>query len=134
MVAETARRVYGVKRVIARAYDPEREKLYALLNVDSVCGARLVSASIIETLGSERLHHVMSLDGVEVVRFRMNETADGLTVRAVQDRFGVSVCAVTREGSTYVPPSHDEVRSGDVVLATVAAFNLEGVRSLSEDR
>jgi trk system potassium uptake protein TrkA len=134
MVAEIAQRVFRVKRVIGRAYDPDREKLYALLNIDVVCGARLVSAGIIEMLGSTHLHHVMSMDGTELVRFRTGPVVEGLTIRAVQDRFGVSVCAVTRAGSTFVPPSHGILHSGDVVLGTLMADDMSGMHSLVEAR
>jgi trk system potassium uptake protein TrkA len=134
MVAEIAQRVFGVGRVIGRAYEPSREKLYALLNVDSVCGTRLAAAGIIEMLVSSRLHHVMSIDGVELVRFRTSPIVDGLTVRAVQDRFGVSVCAVTRAGGTFVPPSHGVLKARDVITGTVMESDLAGMLELVEAR
>jgi trk system potassium uptake protein len=132
MVAEIAQRVFGVRRVVGRAYEPSNEKRYALLNVDSVCGSRLASAAIIETLVRSRLHHVMSIDGVELVRFRTSQVVDGLTVRAVQDRFGVSICAVTRAGSTSVPPSHGVLSAGDVITGTVTENDITGMMELVE--
>jgi trk system potassium uptake protein TrkA len=134
MVAEVAQRLFGVKRVIGRAFDPARESIYALLNIDSVCGTRLVTGGIVEKLESTHLHHVMTLDEVELVRFRTSSTAEGLTVRAVQDRYGVCICAVTRAGSTFVPASHTVLHAGDVVAGTLEEDAFAGMQTLLEGR
>ncbi|MEW6260100.1 MAG: TrkA family potassium uptake protein [Thermodesulfobacteriota bacterium] len=37
MVAQVARKVFGVSCVIARIFDPKRERVYAHLGIDTVC-------------------------------------------------------------------------------------------------
>ena len=39
MVAEVARRIFGVKHVITRLYAPKREKTYTQLGIDFACGS-----------------------------------------------------------------------------------------------
>jgi trk system potassium uptake protein len=134
MVAEVAQRVFGIKRVVARAYDPARERTYVLLNVDSVCGTRLVTNEVLEKLGSEHGHHLMSMDDVELVRFRAGSSVDRLSVQAVQDRYGLRVCAVTRDGSSFVPGPDTVLRAGDTVSGAMEAASFAGVIGLVEGR
>ena len=49
MVAQLARDMFGVKRVIARLYDPERETVYQDLGIDTICPA-ILSAKEIDKL------------------------------------------------------------------------------------
>ena len=41
MIAQIAREIFKVKRVIARLYDPERECIYREFNIDTICPAVL---------------------------------------------------------------------------------------------
>lgn len=59
MIAQIARDMFKVKRVIARLYDPECESVYQEFGIDTICPSKL-SANEIETLLS-------SLEGKEVV-------------------------------------------------------------------
>jgi len=37
MVAQVARRIFGVPHVLARVFDPKREEVYAQLEIDTIC-------------------------------------------------------------------------------------------------
>ena len=37
MVAQVARRLFGVAQVLARVFDPRREEVYAELGIDTIC-------------------------------------------------------------------------------------------------
>jgi trk system potassium uptake protein TrkA len=134
MVAEVAQGIFDVKKVVARAYDPARERTYMLLDVDSVCGTRLVTGEILEKLGSDHGHHVMSLDDVELVRFRAGPAADGLTAGGVEQRYGFRVCAVSRGGSTFVPASDTVLRAGDTIAGALVEASFAAVEGLLEGR
>ncbi len=49
MIAQIAKEIFHVERVISRLYDPERECVYRELGIDTICPARL-SASEIDKL------------------------------------------------------------------------------------
>ena len=49
MVAQLARDMFHVKRVIARMYDPERESVYQELGIDTICPA-ILSAKEVDKL------------------------------------------------------------------------------------
>lgn len=46
MIAELAREVFGVQRVIARLYDPESEAVYRKLGIDTICPSVLSAKEI----------------------------------------------------------------------------------------
>lgn len=46
MIAQIAREIYKVKRVIARLYDPERECVYHEFGIDTICPAVLSANQI----------------------------------------------------------------------------------------
>ena len=46
MVAQIARYIYNVDRVIARLYDPEREFVYKEFGIDTICPAALSAKEI----------------------------------------------------------------------------------------
>lgn len=52
MIAQIAREVFKVKRVIARLYDPEREYIYHEFGIDTICPA-VLSAKEIDKILSE---------------------------------------------------------------------------------
>ena len=49
MVAQLARELFHVERVIARLYDPERESVYQQLGIDTICPA-ILSAKEVDKL------------------------------------------------------------------------------------
>ncbi len=51
MVAQIARDIFRVERVIARLYDPERECVYREFNIDTICPAVLSAKEIDKFLG-----------------------------------------------------------------------------------
>ena len=56
MVAQLARDMFHVKRVIARLYDPERETVYQELGIDTICPAVLSAKEVdklLEKCGEE---------------------------------------------------------------------------------
>ena len=54
MACEVAKRLYGVKRVIARLYNPTRLEVYEELGIENICGTRLTADSIIEKVCTGR--------------------------------------------------------------------------------
>lgn len=46
MIAQLARDMFHVKRVIARLYDPERESVYQELGIDTICPAVLSAKEV----------------------------------------------------------------------------------------
>lgn len=53
MVAQVARVVFGVPRVIARVFDPQRGSVYREFGIDTICPTSLTADAFLDALGSE---------------------------------------------------------------------------------
>lgn len=51
MVAQVAKRVFGVPRVIARVYDPKRHEQYRAFAIDTICPTQLTASVFLDALG-----------------------------------------------------------------------------------
>lgn len=60
MVAQIARDVFGVKRVIARLYDPECEVVYQQFGIDTICPSTLSAKKIHTLLGEFQPEEVLA--------------------------------------------------------------------------
>lgn len=54
MACEVAKEIFGVRKVLARIYDPGREDLYHQLGLETVCPTTLVSNQVREILSPQR--------------------------------------------------------------------------------
>ncbi len=50
MVAQVARRVFGVPHVVARVYDPSREAVYARLGIETICPTTVAAELFLDTV------------------------------------------------------------------------------------
>ena len=51
MVAQVARKVFQVPRVMARVFDPKREEIYRDLGIETVCPTSIAGDIFLESLG-----------------------------------------------------------------------------------
>lgn len=119
MAAEVARKLFGVKHVVARLYNPVRERTYQQLNLDYVCGTTLVAESLMEKIKSGHGHHLSSVGDVEVIEFKCSEHAEGKRIRDIEIAHGFRVAAVLRGSSTFIPKDDTIIKAGDIMIAAV---------------
>lgn len=119
MAAEVARKIFGVPHVVARLYNPQRERTYQQLDLDYVCGTTLVAESLLDKIQSGHGHHIDSFGDVEIVEFRLRDDAAGKLVREVEIEHQVRVAAIARGKTTFVPNSDTQLAVGDVLVASV---------------
>ncbi|TDB38010.1 MAG: TrkA family potassium uptake protein [Actinobacteria bacterium] len=119
MAAEVARKLFGVKHVVARLYNPVRERTYQQLNLDYVCGTTLVAETLMEKIKSGHGHHLSTVGDVEVIEFKCSEHADGKRIRDIEIDHGFRIAAVLRGASTFIPKEETVVKSGDIMIAAV---------------
>jgi trk system potassium uptake protein TrkA len=50
MVAQVARRIFGVARVVARVFDPRREQVYARLGIETICPTSVAAEMFLEAV------------------------------------------------------------------------------------
>jgi trk system potassium uptake protein TrkA len=126
MAVEIAKEMFGVKRSIARLFDPAREASYRALNVEHVTGTKLIAKVIFEHIVGDDFHyHVEFSEGdVEIVEFTLGANADGMVVTDLEVRDWIRVAAVRRGSATHIPGPAFTLAEGDLVVAAAR----EGVR------
>ncbi len=125
MAAEVARKLFGVKHVMARLYNPLRERTYQQLGLDYVCGTTLVAESLLDKMRHGHGHHVSSLGDVELIQFKASEAVEGKRVGDIEIARRFRISAVSRGDEMFVPEPDAVLHAGDFVLAAVKedAFN-----------
>jgi trk system potassium uptake protein TrkA len=103
MAAEVARKLFGVKHVVARLYNPQRERTYQQLDLDYVCGTTLVAENLLEKIHAGHGHHISTIGDIEVIE--------------LEHQFRIAL--VSRGNTTFVPLPETVLQPGDVVLAAV---------------
>lgn len=119
MAAEVARKIFGVPHVVARLYNPQRERTYQQLDLDYVCGTTLVAESLLDKIKSGHGHHVDSFGDVEIVVFRLREDAAGKLVREMFVEGQVLPAIIARGDRTFIPTLETRLERGDVVRVAV---------------
>lgn len=121
MAAEVARKLFGVRQVVARLYNPSRERTYQQLDLDYVCGTTLVAQVLLDKILSHHEHHLYGMGDVELLEFRAGPVLDGKTVRAAEIDGAFRVAAISRGDSTFIPEPETVLYAGDVVTGAVKA-------------
>jgi trk system potassium uptake protein TrkA len=119
MAAEVARKIFGVPHVVARLYNPQRERTYQQLDMDYVCGTTLVAESLLEKIEAGHGHHVQTLGDVEVIEFRAGDGVAGKRVRDVEVEHQFRISVLSRGNVTFIPLPDTMLQPGDVIVGAV---------------
>jgi len=128
MIAEIAKKIYKVPKVIARVYLQSKVGTYKDFDVDFVCPT---------TIGVEEMYNMLFSDGTKL---RAN-IGDGFSVfevvvrkdkifkvEEIESKFGVRICAVKRE-NFEIAFGDRELQKDDIV---VILSDLESARKVSK--
>lgn len=120
MSVEIAKELFGVRKTVARLFNPQREESYRKIGVHYVSGTRLVAKAIMNELqaGTFPLHVGFEGD-VEVVEMRVHDGGHGVSVADLEAIGRVRVAAVERGARARIPSSDDRLQTGDLVVAAV---------------
>jgi trk system potassium uptake protein TrkA len=119
MAAEVARKIFGVPHVVARLYNPQRERTYQQLDLDYVCGTTLVAERMVEKIEAGHGHHLQTLGNVEVIEFKAGPAVANKQVRDVEIEHQFRIAVVSRGNITFVPQPETVLQPGDVLLGAV---------------
>ncbi len=119
MAAEVARKLFSVPHVVARLYNPVRERTYQQLGLDYVCGTTLVAEVLLDKIRSGHGHHLTNLGDVEIVEFKAGEETEGKLVRQVEIEHRFRIAALLRDRDTLIPTPETVMRAGDIVVGAL---------------
>ena len=126
LVARVARETFGIERVVARIYDPQRAAVYQRLGIATVAPAMWTTERVLRRLLPDALavEWVDPSAKVSLVERSFSSSWAGTRVLEAESA-GVRVVAVSRLGSAMLPTADLVVQDGDVIHAMVSGDSLE---------
>ena len=126
MVAEVARRIFGVRHVITRLYAPKREKTYTQLGIDFACGTTLVAEEIFAKIVANHGHHVETFGDYELIRFalRFDDKTATVTCGELERDYGARVVVYEHDDVTAMPKPDTVLHHGDVAIVCIDRLSL----------
>lgn len=114
--ARIAREHFGVKKVIARIYDPRRADIYERLNIPTVATVRWAAKQIQFLLFHEREEIRDTMAGGSLLHLQMAipQHLVGKKVESVEAEGEVELIGVDRGGSGFIPVHGSTFKEGDV--------------------
>lgn len=121
LVARVARETFGIERVVARIYDPQRAAVYQRLGIATVAPALWTTERVLRRLvpDAPAVEWVDPSAKVSLVERSFGTAWAGHRVLEAES-VGVRVVAVSRLGSAMLPTADLVVQEGDVVYLAVA--------------
>ena len=131
VAARIAKLHYGVPRVIARVYGPQRAEIFEELGIPTVASVVWARARLLALVLSPQLRYVREYGDAELRMFEFDVPAAlvGCRVADVEVPGEVRLTAIIREGAPRLPTPEFEFAEGDVVYANALA---DGAAKLTE--
>jgi trk system potassium uptake protein TrkA len=122
MAALIAQRMFGIKKIVARIYDPPRGQLYRELGIETVCPTTTGAKIVRDKLMHMPYESVPSFDFGKVSSLTVSVPAKLVNVRVgdVEMQNLVKIAAIRRGGQVLIPSAYDALAAGDEINAIVA--------------
>ncbi len=122
MAALIAQRMFGIKKIVARIYDPPRGSLYRELGIETVCPTTIGATIIRDKLMHMPYESVPSFDFGKISTLAVSLRASDAGVRVSEiERPGlIRIGAIRRGGHVVVASPEDVLAPGDEINAIVA--------------
>lgn len=128
LIARVARETFGVKRVVARIYDPARALVYERLGIPTVASVAWASARVLRTvlpLGGS-IEWTDPTSSHVMVERRVPPAGAGTAISSLEDD-GFRVALLTRNGRPQVPATTLLLQEDDVVHVMTSADAVEAL-------
>jgi trk system potassium uptake protein TrkA len=125
LIARTSRETFGVKRVVARIYDPRRASIYERLGIATVASVAWTSARVLRhLLGSESTPDWIDPSAkFTIVERRVPAAGAGISVSKLESAAAGRVVVLGRFGEASIPSPATLLQEDDVVHVVISADN-----------
>jgi len=121
MASAVAKNIFGVKRAIARVFDPGREKTFKELGLEivtpTVLGAEQVYSRFI--MGENSAHLYISENDIEIMEHVYEPVGKEERVKDIEIEGEIRVVAIIRKGKSFLPKEDEILQKGDRVITVV---------------
>ena len=122
MAALIAQRMFGIKKIVARIYDPPRGQLYRELGIETVCPTTLGAKIIRDNLMRSPSDGIASFDLGRFSALSVTVAAEhaGKRLTDIERAGRVRIVAIRRAATVILPSDGDVLAPGDELNAIVA--------------
>ena len=133
LIARVAREMFGVERVVARIYDPQRAAIYERLGIPTVASVAWASGRILRMVQptSPEVDWVDATSTHVMVERLVPAVAAGVSVTAVESA-GSRVVLLTRDGTASLPTTGTLLPEGDRIQLVATLDGVTAVDHLIE--
>lgn len=134
MAALIAQRLFHIKKVVARIYDPPRGEMYRELGIETVCPTTVGAQNIRDMLvGARPRHSNFDFGDIAVLRCSVTEAVANRRVSDVEHDGQIRIAAIRHDGTARVASPNDVLALGDEINAIVAPEALSSFGKLFAD-
>lgn len=132
IAARIARNIFRVPRVVARIQDPRKVEIYHRLGLITISPANWGARRICELLTHTDLAPMLTLGNGEVSLMAVDVSLRlaGHLVRDLSVPGEISVMAITRDDTAFIPTTGTELAAGDVLHLVVLSSSMQRLESL----
>jgi len=132
VIAQLARQVFRVPRVVARLYDPRQAEIYTRLGLQTIAPVTWGIDRIADLLTHSWLDAVLSLGGgeVDIVEAEVPPLLVGRMVNDLTISGEISVVAIVRNGKAFLPTLGTVFTAGDMVHLAVMSTSAERLNTM----
>jgi len=122
MAALIAQRMFGIKKIVARIYDPPRGQLYRELGIETVCPTTVGAKIARDKLMHVPFESVPSFDfgKLSSLAVTVGRGLAGTSIGELQQPGAILVAAIRRGNRVWLPTPSDVLALGDEINAVVA--------------
>ncbi len=128
MIAEIAKRIFKIPKVVARLYNPEKEASYQQFGIDYVCGTSWVATRILDKIVEGRISYFTSRDA-ELTGFSIADALTGKKVKDIEIPEEVRVAMIKRDDSDIIPSPDTILLAGDRLVLAIKRKSLPKIKN-----
>ncbi len=134
VVAQVARQIFHVPRVVARLYDPRRAEIYERLGLHTIAPTIWGVIRIADLLCYSGLDPVFSIStgDIDLMQLEVPPLLVGRKVNDLTLSGEVLIVAITRSGRSFIPTGGALFEAGDIVHLAVPSTAIEHLNKLLE--
>lgn len=127
MTAEVVKHIFGVPKVIARLYNPDKEQTFEALGMDYVCGTEIVVQELLEKILKPQIHIIGScLNNTRaIIKFACPPRLAGKKVLWAEENLRLKVGYINRGREAIFPNDEARLQQGDEITALISPRRLQ---------
>lgn len=127
ITARVARETFGVQRVVARIYDPQRASAYQHLGITTVATVRWTTEQFLRRLipRGTKVEYRDASGQVSLALAEYSPSWVGKSLRDLTDSTGVRVAYITRDGTSFLPEPTTVLQELDMLFILAPTDSIE---------